>query len=262
MEPAVSFDIRRYARAAETHSHAHHQIVLPVRGRLEMEIGARLDQVSDRTAALVLAAQPHSFAGSPGNACLIVDVARNNGTPHESLWDAASARPFVGLDPAVRGLCGFLAGEADARRLTGLQAEMAGALLLGALGRGLGLDAAPIEPALLEARAFMQRHLQRPITAEAVARAAGLSVSRFHALFRARFGTSPMRYLASCRLARAARLLERSHLPPAEIALAVGYGDQSAFTRAFRREFGTAPARYRLSLRPGRPGRENRHKAQ
>ncbi|MGF1611037.1 MAG: helix-turn-helix domain-containing protein [Kiloniellales bacterium] len=261
MEPAVSFDIRRYARAAVTHSHPHHQIVLPIRGRLEMEVGARLDQVSARKAALVPAGEAHSFAALPGNAFLVVDVARG-GLPHDppwdSLWDEAQARPFVGLDGHLRGLCAFLAGEADAGRLNGLQAQLAGALLLGALGRGLGLEAAPIEPALREARAFMERHLQRPITAEAVARAAGLSVSRLHARFRARFGVGPMRYLTACRLARAARLLEQSHLPLAEIALAVGYGDQSAFTRAFRREFGTAPARYRLS----RQERETRHKVQ
>lgn len=257
MEPAaVSFDIRRYARAAVTHSHPHHQIVLPIRGQLEMEIGASLDHVSACKAALVTATQAHSFAGTPGNAFLIVDIARGQGMPHEALWDEASAQPFVGLAPSLRGLCGFLAGEAHAGRLTGLQAEMAGTLLLGALERGLGIETGPLEPALIEARAFMQRHLQQPLTAETVARAVGLSVSRFHALFRARFGVSPMRYFAACRLARAARLLERSRLPLAEIALSVGYGDQSAFTRAFRRAFGSSPARYRLA----RQQRESRHK--
>lgn len=258
MEPAVRFDIRRYARAAVTHSHSHHQIVLPIRGRLEMEIGASVDQVKACKAALVPVHQPHSFAGTRDNAFLVVDVAQDAGQPHNALWDTVSGRPFVDIDAPLRGLCAFLAGEADAGRLAGLQAEMAGELLLAALERGLGLARTPVEPALREARAFMRRRLQQPLTAETVARQVGLSVSRFHALFRARFGMSPMRYLAGCRLTRAAQLLEQSHLPLAEIALAVGYGDQSAFTRAFRRTYGRAPARYRLERR----SQETRHKLQ
>ena len=36
---STRFDVRRYGRDVERHSHDHHQIVLPMQGVLDMEIG-------------------------------------------------------------------------------------------------------------------------------------------------------------------------------------------------------------------------------
>jgi len=88
-----------------------------------------------------------------------------------------------------------------------------------------------------------------PLSVADLARAAGASPSRLHAMFRAATGLSPMRYLAAERVRRATFLLETGDAPVARIAQEVGYADQSAFTRAFRRETGRTPQEHRARLR-------------
>jgi AraC-like DNA-binding protein len=54
--------------------------------------------------------------------------------------------------------------------------------------------------------------------------------------------------LSEIRLDRAKDRLAGSTEPIVEIALDVGFSEQSAFTRAFRRRFGESPAAYRRRL--------------
>lgn len=74
-------------------------------------------------------------------------------------------------------------------------------------------------------------------------------VSRFQLLrgFVRAWGITPHAYLLQRRVQLARRLLARG-LPPAEVAAAAGFADQSHLTRAFRRQFGLTPGRYRAAL--------------
>ena len=58
-------------------------------------------------------------------------------------------------------------------------------------------------------------------------------------------GTSWSAVLELVRFDVARHLLEENELPMSEIALRLGYSEQSAFTRAFRHWAGVAPNRYR-----------------
>jgi AraC-like DNA-binding protein len=78
-----------------------------------------------------------------------------------------------------------------------------------------------------------------------MAKSAGLSVSRLHALFRAELDTSPHAWLRDVRLARARAWLADTSRPIAEIALAAGFSDQTALTRALRDATGMTPGAYR-----------------
>jgi AraC-like DNA-binding protein len=109
--------------------------------------------------------------------------------------------------------------------------------------------------AVLKAMAFIRRAYARPIGNRDVARAAGISTSRLQALFQQWLGQTPGRTLSEIRLDCAKDRLAGSAEPIVEIALGVGFSEQSAFTRAFRRRYGESPAAYRRRL-------EFRHKAQ
>jgi AraC family transcriptional regulator len=84
------------------------------------------------------------------------------------------------------------------------------------------------------------------VSVEALARAAGMSPSRFAHAFRRATGTSPHRYLTARRIDLAKHLLERTSFPLAEIALETGFSSQAHFTLRFREQTGQTPLEFRL----------------
>jgi AraC family transcriptional regulator len=67
--------------------------------------------------------------------------------------------------------------------------------------------------------------------------------------FRKAYGCSVGEYLRWLRVARAARELAESDAPLAEIALSVGFADQSHFSNVFRRATGLSPSAFRRAMR-------------
>ena len=94
---------------------------------------------------------------------------------------------------------------------------------------------------------MIEKSYAERLTVRALARSAGMGLSRFHEQFRWETGCTPAERLLVTRLDRAEDLLRETSLPIAEIALAVGFSDQSALTRSFRRRRGTTPAAVRRS---------------
>ena len=83
------------------------------------------------------------------------------------------------------------------------------------------------------------------VTVPDLARHAGMSGSRFAARFREKLGVSPIRYLASWRMALAAQHLAEGEKTVSQVAEMVGYESLPAFNRAFRRAHGCPPGAWR-----------------
>lgn len=81
-----------------------------------------------------------------------------------------------------------------------------------------------------------------------LARAAGMSPSRFARVMKRVFGVTPSQYISRARITTAARLLRETGLGISEVALEVGFSDHSAFSRAFRAAMGATPSEYRDAL--------------
>lgn len=89
----------------------------------------------------------------------------------------------------------------------------------------------------------------RPFDVEALAREAGMSVSGFHAHFKAVTASSPVQYIKAIRLHRARVLMVNVGASVAEAAGQVGYESVSQFSREFRRFFNETPAASAARLR-------------
>ncbi|MDG3439490.1 helix-turn-helix transcriptional regulator [Nitrospirillum amazonense] len=98
--------------------------------------------------------------------------------------------------------------------------------------------------AMRRAFAYVEDRGMEKISLAELAEAAG--VNRFHLvkIFKKEVGMSPMRYLERLRIERAKELIRAAELPLADIAYAVGFSDQSHFTRRFRHHVGCTPAAY------------------
>ncbi len=107
-------------------------------------------------------------------------------------------------------------------------------------------DKGGLAPGVLRrVREHIERHLAAPIQLHDLAQIAGLSDCHFARAFKQSAGTPPHRYLVLQRVERARELIRRSNRPMADIALEVGFSDQSHFTRSFAAATGLTPRAFR-----------------
>lgn len=103
--------------------------------------------------------------------------------------------------------------------------------------------------ALRRVREHVESRLAERIDLATMSSLAGLSAPHFARAFKQSVGVSPGRYVRSRRIDAAAKLIESTDLPLAEIALEVGFSDQSHFTRTFAELTGDTPRAYRRKHR-------------
>ncbi|UCR84468.1 AraC family transcriptional regulator [Pseudomonas chlororaphis] len=95
-----------------------------------------------------------------------------------------------------------------------------------------------------KARDYLHAHAQQDISLDELGAVCGVDRFRLTRAFKAAYGLPPHAYLVQLRLAKARRLLARG-AQPAEVAMALGFADQSHMGRWFVRAYGLTPAAYR-----------------
>ena len=104
--------------------------------------------------------------------------------------------------------------------------------------------------ALSDAIDFIHRHYDEALRLPALAKMARLSVYQFDRRIRSLFHVTGGQYLVKVRIDAACQRLSATDEPIAQIALACGYSDQSAFSRQFKQAVGISPMAYRKKIKP------------
>jgi AraC-like DNA-binding protein len=165
----------------------------------------------------------------------------------------ASAAPFfpgaaVSDPPAYAAfLATYERLEHDVDRLAADEAMLrAYAFLIARHAKAPPSDASvPTAPAAVRrVREYLDAHAAEQIDLSTLSDVAG--VTRYHLvrLFRREVGLTPHAYLTDRRI-HAARKMLADGMPPAEVATACGFFDQSHLTRAFKSRAGVGPGAYR-----------------
>jgi AraC-like DNA-binding protein len=147
---------------------------------------------------------------------------------HRALSERA---PTLECEALLRDTCLRFAGcHADARFASAASAQRPS---LAALGR---------------VRDFLHAALADDVTTADLANLAGMS--RFHLCraFARTYGLPPHAYQLQLRLAEAKRQLAAGR-PPAEVAAAIGFADQSHLTKRFKGAFGITPGQFAAASR-------------
>ena len=100
---------------------------------------------------------------------------------------------------------------------------------------------------IAQALAYIDEHLDEPLSVEAVASAFHFSAFYFHRMFTAIVGAPMAAYIRGRRLSRACAFVVGTALPMTEIALCCGFDSPQSFSRAFRSKYRQSPSAYRLS---------------
>jgi AraC-like DNA-binding protein len=233
----LQLGIRSYRAENAHHHHDFAQLVVPISGRMDIDVEGRGGFIDSSTAALVTPGSVHSQSTQAQSRFLVLDC------PAAWLEDIQlerlAQRIYVPISPATRRLIEF--AELLGSERLGASAEHLAPLLLSSLAA---------EPLLapLGLERLITRIQASPAAAwsnEAMAHAANMSLSQLHQRFRQLFDKTPQGWLAELRIREAQRWLGESRLAIADVALRSGFCDQAALTRAMHRISGTTPAAYR-----------------
>ena len=88
---------------------------------------------------------------------------------------------------------------------------------------------------------YLMAHLSEAVPLAALAGLTGLSQWHFARAFKAATGVSPHRWQLNARIAKAEKLLLSGSMPQAQIALEVGFAEQSHLCRVFKNVIGRSP---------------------
>jgi len=99
------------------------------------------------------------------------------------------------------------------------------------------------------ALAWLERHLDEPVTVEDLARRAAMSSRTFARRFRAATGTTPHQWTLRQRVLAAQHLLETTDEPVEVVASRCGFGTATGLRQHFQRSLRTSPAAYRRTFR-------------
>ncbi|MGJ7505950.1 helix-turn-helix domain-containing protein [Variovorax sp. GT1P44] len=145
-----------------------------------------------------------------------------------------------GQDDLLRTVCSLMGTIVLPRTIGDPRAGVNAARKRGASPRG---GIAP--SALQRVRAHIDQNLCEHIDVAQLAAMTGLSACHFSRAFKQSVGVPPHRYVLSRRVQAAAALVRSTDRPMSDIALEVGFSDQSHFTRVFTAHMGASPRRFR-----------------
>ncbi|WP_368639347.1 AraC family transcriptional regulator [Castellaniella ginsengisoli] len=204
--------LRRYDGQAHVHIHDHAQVMVPLAGRMDLEVDGHALFTDPSCGMLIPAGARHAYCAEPGTRILVIDAPESTGLER--------LRRFA-LTPA----CRTLGSLGDPRLQLALLLD-----LPTVLSSRRGLDLAQLDAALASA-------LHEPWPTARMARLFHLSPQRFHARLVELTGRAPGGYLRALRLEHAGRMLARGATLEA-VAARVGYRSGSALAYALRRDRG------------------------
>jgi AraC family transcriptional regulator len=164
------------------------------------------------------------------------------------------AEPSISRDPTVERLArALLAADSAGQPLGRLYADCIGISIVARLiasARPAIFSERPQTSGLAKWRLrrvidYIEARLDAPVSLADIASAAGLTRMHFAAQFRVATGLRPHDYLLLRRIERAQEMLVEPNASLADIALSVGFLNQSHFTSTFKRFVGQPPGAWR-----------------
>lgn len=223
------------------HTHSRHQLILATAGSFWVETPARLHMCDPSVGVLIPAGCRHATTVTAhGSVSLFFSPGR-----YRSPIRTVAA---VSATPLLREMA-----NAAAQGHTVVSGRMKRPffdVLFALAVHGCRAEAGPMLPVSADsALAGAVQHLLTHLASASVpelARAAALSERTLRRRFVAELHLTPEQYIQRARLLRAAQVLaSEPRTAVTEIAVAVGYTNQSAFSAAFRKMFGMSPVQAR-----------------
>lgn len=231
-----SLSIRAYTNTVLSHEHDYHQIVLPLRGQIEIEVDGRQGEVGIGQSVIIQKGVTHHFKAHERSRFLVADI---YDLPKQVQLPAS---PFATISAPMQAYCSFVETQLQYQVDEYLEVGMI-ALFKQILGDQTFLP--KIDNRMTRALTYLNENLDQPCSLQVLAQCANLSPSHFKAEFKREMGKTTREYVMELRMKKARALLAYTDMPIPLVAQRVGYANQSAFTRRFSDFFKESPRRYR-----------------
>lgn len=252
------------AEAFKMHTHYHdcHQIMLILKGRIEICVNDAKYTAGPGNLVLLGRCENHSIQSLlPEYERYVLRISPLAGSSENRIYSLLSNRPsgFHNiLDVSARlpeftQLFAQITKEHSSReKLADEMLQLSVNELLIHIYRLIPEDSYFLEEENFEMVSDLQRrfenHCQEAYTLDALAKEYNVSVSQLSHQFKKITGSSVMGYLLSCRLATAKNLLAQTNLNVGEIVEKCGFSDCSNFSRTFKHMNGMSPTEFRNSV--------------
>ncbi|WP_252028009.1 helix-turn-helix domain-containing protein [Vibrio sp. SCSIO 43135] len=228
--------IRSYSPSSDGHSHVHHQVLLPLRGFIDLTLDGRAASVSYGDCVIIESGCFHEFKAREDFRFLVIDV---DELPERLL---TLQHPILHLDEASHHYIRFIEKQLELSTSAELEENMM-VLLFELLVRQESGE--KVDSRIKKVIQYLNQDIAKPHTIEELADVACLSPTQFKHLFSKDIKLTPLKYLAKLRMERASTLLANTDLPVSIIAEKVGFSSASSFTRSFTRYFNQPPKQHR-----------------
>ena len=219
-----TLSIRSYSRYRLGHSHLFHQLVLPLRGVINIDIGGFTGKVTPGECVVIRKANVHHFTADVEARFVVADM---NELP-ENL-SSSNTVVFSVSQPLLRFI-NFI--EAQLEHQVNEELEHISYLMFFELMSKQTLFK-QLNHRIREAVEFIESHITEELPICKLASISCLSPTQFKKLFKEQVGFTASQYVTKLRMEKAQALLIHTDYPLQVVAEQVGYTDFTAFSRRF-----------------------------
>lgn len=231
-----ALSIRAYTTRPTSHAHDFHQLVLPLRGVIHIDVGSFSGKVAPGECVIVRANQQHLFNANTEARFVVADM---HNLPDNLL---RSPRAVFALSAPLISYLNFVEYQLQYQHNPGLEKAVFDTFYL-LLAEQVLLP--KVDARISAAIMHIEQNMATPLHIRTLADIACLSEAQFKKLFKQQTGYTAMQYAANVRMEKAQALLTHTDYPLQIVGEMVGYGDLSAFSRKFSQHVGLPPTKFK-----------------
>jgi AraC-like DNA-binding protein len=215
------------------HVHDYAQLILPVKGILEIAIEDAINKSIQDELVFVPPQAVHTFCNREDGEVIVFDIREE----WSSQWQKVKGFAYK-IDSVWAALRTLVEHELKLGSRRTLQLEKFGDYAL----QLLNLD----KPLSIR---YIQENFRDALNVPLLAELEHFSVGHYHKWFAQVTGTTPAQYIRQLRIEWAKNLLRTSELAVCQIAWEVEYANQATLSRLFSDDVGISPVMYRKKMR-------------
>ncbi|MAD88646.1 MAG: AraC family transcriptional regulator [Pseudoalteromonas sp.] len=228
--------IRSYSASPVSHSHDFNQVVLPLRGVINIQVEGFSGKVAPRECVIVRSNEEHLFTAEREARFIVADMDR---LPSNV---SASQHIVFEINKPLLNYLLFIESQLEYQINAHIEQSMYNTFYLLLESQHL---LPKLDLRIHNALNFINENIAEPLKIESIAKEAFLSPTQFKKIFKEQLGLTVLEYITALRMEKAQALLTHTDYPLQIIGENVGYKELSSFSRKFKQHYGFPPTKFK-----------------